>query len=151
MEKVYFQTITVIIAVCSTAHIIRGLYRAHKATTHASWTKTSGSVSSTEVKRVNNDGYQYVPYITYLYEYRGKIFQGSGPVKYHDDSGTTEREAQDILQQYPRSGRVTVYYNPLDPREATLQPGNNEGAWEMVMAGCFFLGIAIWSATDLFR
>ena len=31
-----------------------------------------------------------------------------------------EREAQDILDQYPINSEVTVYYNPDDPQEAVL-------------------------------
>jgi hypothetical protein len=141
----YWQVLACIAALMGSFLAMRGLYRVYEAANHGSWNTTKGRVTSTEVERVNNDGYEYIPKVTYLFDEQGEIYQKSERIQFTEYDGTTEKEAHKILESYPQNGSVTVYFHPRDPRRSTLQPGNSQGGWGSVISGIFLVGIAIWT------
>lgn len=65
---------------------------------------------------------------TYEYVVNGKRLNNHRICFYHSNcnSGTTRKDAESLLQQYPLNSAVTVYYNPDNPAISTLRRGDNE-------------------------
>lgn len=79
---------------------------------------------------------RYTPRILYEYSAQGRIFRGAriyfGEILYSSDPNDASR----LLTRYP-VGNVTVYYNPVNPAEAILEPRVGPGT------------IILWSVASL--
>ena len=87
------------------------------------WPATQGEVRSSEVLKVQpldaRESEMYRPEIRYAFTVDGKEYTGvrralltmrySGP-----------KPAADVVARYPVGGSVTVYYDPVNPRESIL-------------------------------
>ena len=96
---------------------------------------------------------QYVPRIRYQYrvegqEYENNIFQKIG-------NPGPQRAAQKIAQQYPQGSQTEVYYDPADPQNSVLVPGNSsETRWVLwlftyVPIGIFLVILVCWAKRKL--
>jgi hypothetical protein len=115
-----------------------------KAEASKSWPSTLGvvEVSDVDVSR-DDDGTTYAADVVYVYrvgdhEYRGAEIQAGGSVR-----SSSRSSALKVVNRYPVGTDVAVYYDPADPTEAVLQPGESAGgslAWWM---GLVFLGVGL--------
>jgi hypothetical protein len=62
----------------------------------------------------------YVPRIVYAYEVGGHSLEGDNIG--WSTSGNRRSVAEKYVKRYPPGSRVQVFYNPVDPAEATLSP-----------------------------
>ena len=88
-----------------------------------SWPHTSGTVvrSRVETRRSGNSTSHY-PVVVYQYEVGGETYQ-SKTIKAGDQfmSVRIMGQADETVDRYPAGKRVTVYYNPANPKEAALE------------------------------
>lgn len=114
----------------------------------ASWPAIPGKIVSSDIiedteRRRDDDGREtesttYRPDIRFAYSIGGADYTtdtwklggivGSGSPKY----------AQGVVGRYPAGQAVTVYYNPMSPDVAVLDPANRDGAWMPLIFGVAF-------------
>jgi hypothetical protein len=72
---------------------------------------------------------RYGPRVVYEYTVKGSSYRAErlhmGSVVLSSDAESAER----VLQNYPPGSMVTVYYDPSDPAQATLDPRTGWGTW----------------------
>lgn len=67
----------------------------------------------------------------------GKVVE-SGPDIPTYSSATIPRR---VINRYPAGKKVIVYFDPLDPSQAVLEPGLSKGSWLIFVLGIGFVGI----------
>lgn len=112
-----------------------------QARTARRWPQTSGKVltagvretsvrvrRSTSIRRYRM-ATRYAPHVQYGYWVNDVSYQGQrlhmGPAVLSSEAGDAQQEAA----RYPVGSQVTVYYNPADPAESTLDPRVSRGTW----------------------
>lgn len=113
-----------------------------RASATSRWPTTTGQVLISEVQgtfvqvrrgSAAANSYQsvarYAPHIVYQYMVGNAFHQGErlhlGSVMLSSEASDAEQEAR----RYPIGQTVTVYYNPSDPADSTLDPHVGWGTW----------------------
>ena len=102
----------------------------------ASWTKTTGRVVRSEIETLRRqlgsepEKVENVPAVEYEFTAGGRSVRGSR-VSIADNPGGEHTEA--TLTRYPVGATVTVYYDPDDPRNCTLE---REASKDLTAKGC---------------
>ena len=93
-----------------------------KAENSQAWPLVMGVVMETDLRIGGGigGGEEFIPVIRYRYTVNDQMYQSEKFSFGRGQRSVLEREAQDILDQYPINSEVTVYYNPDDPQEAVL-------------------------------
>jgi hypothetical protein len=119
------------------------------------WARTSGTVVSSEVaetaipvrRNVSLTSYRmttrYASNIVYEYTVGGSRYQSAtvhlGPAIISSDDSAAKRQAA----RYPIGSPVLVYYNPSDPKEATLNPQAGAGTIILWLIAFLILVISV--------
>jgi uncharacterized protein DUF3592 len=130
----------------------RGLHRANAA---RSWPRVTGWVVRSGVRsatvRVRSSisasryrtALRYAPQVIYQYEVEGRRYEGErlhmGDTAMHSGEAVAERSAA----RYPVGSQVTVYYDPANPADATLDPRTGWGTRVLGLVALGVLGIAL--------
>ncbi len=97
----------------------------------------------------------WVPQVTYRYWVAGREYQGHALTLQQPPTFSTRRRAEQFLAHYRPGQRVTVYYNPLFPLDAVLQPALPSGFTLHLVGGALFLalgvGLGYWALQTLLR
>jgi hypothetical protein len=97
------------------------LYRAHKSN---AWPTVQGRIVTSEVVIVPHSRDTATLKICFAYSV-GKVSYRSDQFRLGDaDQGHSIRDARDTVGWYREGTVVPVYYNPTDPGDAVLEPGN---------------------------
>ncbi|GLQ48449.1 hypothetical protein GCM10007862_35000 [Dyella lipolytica] len=111
-----------------------------KAKESLAWPSTDGEISHSAVLYQTNtstDSAQtYKADIAYRYKVNGKSYSSSR-ISLLDLSSST-RSAQNTVDRYPDNSSVQVYYNPANPAEAVLKPGESSGLTFLYLFGGLF-------------
>jgi len=87
-----------------------------------SWLPTMGTVIKSRVEVSGGENSTVSPRVIYTYEVNGQLYQcdqiRAGDKFWSVSSGQT---AYETIDRYPEGLDVTVYYNPANPAEATLE------------------------------
>jgi Protein of unknown function (DUF3592) len=127
-----FPSLLSLVFIATGAVIISYAIRtAAKARQSPSWPSIEGEIAHSAVQQETNTtatGYSttYKADISYRYKVNGTNYS-STKVSHVTLSTSATSRAQGIVQKYPDKSRVQVYYNPSDPSEAVLEPGNTDG------------------------
>jgi hypothetical protein len=114
------------------------------------WPTVMGTILEAKVQSQNtssDSGIQYVPMIRYQYLVQGRQYVNDTWQKI--GNSPTRQEAQEIVGRYPQGKRTTVYYDPADPQNSVLVPGNtSETSWVLwlftyVPVGVFALALIV--------
>lgn len=113
----------------------RGIYilALHKKTRN--WPSTDGIITESAMKDGDGD---LLPQIQFRYDINGETYQQA--VKFTEDVSPSQEFGNSYLRKYPLDARVRVHYNPDDPAESVLDPGDNKGDWLVLSLG---LGMSI--------
>jgi hypothetical protein len=94
---------------------------------HNRWSKQKTWISAKAVvidSVVAYDGEQFVPRVTYEYDYAGQTFRGTvvraGILLYN-----WRAPAEELCRQYSPGTLVTAYVDPTNPEAAVLEPGGD--------------------------
>lgn len=107
-----------------------------KASLH--WPAVTGVVKSTKIEKSGRRKITFSPRVFYSYIINGKSYEGSlltEPELFFP----TEKEAQQITNQYPDKSQVQVYYNPQNPDQAHLIRGQTSQGQSTVWLSIAFL------------
>ncbi len=109
-----------------------------KAKASRDWLSTDGIILYTDYKRTSvGRRLSNAPYVTYSYQVQG-IGYTSNVLSFGDDLTSSERFAE-----YPSGRRVTVYFDPEDPQEATLVKGVGTSTMAGVRYAQVILGLSL--------
>lgn len=100
------------------------------------WPSVTGEVGTSEARTHRHEGHQSAPFphVTYTYEVDGKTYHSSNIMAGGDVGGMN---VENTLARYPQGAKVTVYYDPQNPKDAVLEPGNktvSKAIWLMLIA-----------------
>jgi len=86
------------------------------------WRSTQGLVLKSRVEVSGGEYTSVTPYVLYEYEVGGQTYQNTqirAGDRFMRVAGS--REAYEIVERYPVSAVVPVYYDPANPNEAALE------------------------------
>ena len=99
-------------------------FKKAKDVQHASqnWLATTGTVIKSRVEVSGGEITSVSPRVIYEYEVNGQQYQAD-QIKAGDKfwAARTSQEAYNTIDRYPEGLEVTVYYNPANRAEATLE------------------------------
>jgi len=83
----------------------------------------------------------YVPQVVYAYMIDGARYQAERLRMGETIISSDTRAAERVVARYPAGSDVTVYYNPADPADATLDPRTTWGTRVLWMVALLMLMI----------
>ena len=117
----------------------------------ASWPRADGVVTSSKLtthqaryrEKTGLDYYRtmYTPAVSYTYSVNGKSFEGTGIARAIDGMSRDQTSAQAIIDRYPAEKRISVFYDPADPKVAYLEHGRSIGTIIVLVFGWFWVGL----------
>lgn len=113
-----------------------------KAKESLSWPSTDGEIShsavlyQTDTNPSTGNSPTYKADVAYRYKVNGRDYSSSR-ISLADLASTT-RSAQNTVDRYPDNSSVQVYYNPANPAEAVLEPGETSGLTFLYAVGGLF-------------
>lgn len=118
-----------------------------------SWAVVPGVVESVEViKSESEDSSEqtFEPVVTYSYDVAGAHYFADrvdlrDPVKHQAVS------AQEVTMNYRKGQKVTVHYDPKNPRSAILEPGASVENWVYVGFGSLLTILGVFAAHALWQ
>jgi len=120
---------------------------ADKAKASLSWPSVDGEIShsavlyQTSTNSSTGETSTYKADIAYRYKVQGKSYSSSRIALL--DLASSSRNAQTVVDRYPDNASVQVYYNPADPSDAVLEPGESSGLTVLSIVGWCFAGAGV--------
>ncbi|MCF7849566.1 MAG: DUF3592 domain-containing protein [Kiritimatiellales bacterium] len=115
-------TFPIILILLGVALVVLGYDYQAKARSSATWPKTQGLVLTVDYERTSAGRRTGLnsPLVTYRYDVNGSTFI-SDMRSFRDDG----KSSKDIFKEYTPNQKVSVFYNPIKPSQATLVKGAN--------------------------
>ena len=118
-----------------------------------SWGYTNAIIVKSEVKkevtreistssRVGGESITYKADIEYKYELDGISYRGNR-VSYGETSTGDPKDAQKIVDKYPKDKMVYLYVSPNDPKEVVIENGISNGVYFLPIFGLVFFLIGL--------
>ena len=110
----------------------------------ASWPSVQGQVTSSVVDRSTDSegGTSYSPEVDYEYTVNDQRFSADR-IKFGENSYSSRRQAEDVVARYPVGQTVAVYYDPVEPETAVLEPGVSSGSYIVIGIGAIFVLVSL--------
>jgi Protein of unknown function (DUF3592) len=124
--------------------IIFGMLNINRAKRSERWPNAAGEVVKSDVKiKITEDGEQYCPDIQYQYSFSDVMYKASRISFGNLDFRNLKRDAAaETVKKYSVGQRVLVWYDPLDPNQATLVIGTGvRGSYTRFSVGLIFIGV----------
>lgn len=126
----YYAIILALLTVAGMVLTAWGWQIRNKAKKTRSWTATQGYIVKSEAKSPDND---LLPHIVFSYQVDGTDLQTSLP--FPTGIQPMPEFSRSYLQKYPVNTPVTVFYNPENPQQATLEPSGSADDWMILAIG----------------
>jgi hypothetical protein len=97
------------------------------------WPAAEGVIEKSQAASNSDD---LLPQIVFSYTVSGRRFQRE--LEFPSGTNPTPMLAASYVNKYPVGAKVTTYYNPAQPEQATLEPGPGRDDWFI-----FILGIVV--------
>jgi len=115
----------------------------------ASWPKTEAVIEKSEVVHSihhsthSGSSTMYRPEIVFRYRVGGQSYTSDRIYRHAAGSVSVWSWARETVRQYPVGRRVQVAYNPDDPAEVVLKPGQFGLMWIPTLIGAAVIGLAL--------
>jgi hypothetical protein len=110
------------------------------------WASTSGIIQTSEIIYEGIRRPREQPQITYTYQVNGTQYQGDR-INFSFAEIYSKKEAEDVLALYPPNAMITVYYDPSQPAQSTLEQRHIGLASGLVVGLIIFLPTCLCLAT----
>lgn len=111
------------------------------------WLKNSGIV-------IKGLDFSMTGHLIFLYEYQtgGITYQGNKPFFANTFKQLKGKKSRELMEKYPEGKRIDVFYNPVNPKLSTLEPGRKDGVITalLLMFSLVFLGFTAQHYPTLF-
>lgn len=109
--------------------ILAGIRNLRRGAASAGWPTTEGLIVASSVEEhghLKTDGRSPTFHAKVAYEYKlgGQRYESS-QLSYKSYGTSKAARAKRIVEKYPVGTEVTIYYNPMKPDQAVLEPGAN--------------------------
>ena len=121
----------------------KGLEANHQGADSLAWPTTQGTVTESKLWH-GSKGYSLR--VRYVYQAQGQNLTGTRVAFSADKS-----QYPDWAKRFAPKSVVEVYYNPTDPADAVLVPGNQESAHFVTVFGLVFAAIGTWPIFAYYR
>ncbi|NDC75821.1 DUF3592 domain-containing protein, partial [bacterium] len=121
----------------------KGVEADRKGADSLGWPTAKGTITQSQLER-DSDGYSLR--VRYVYRAQGKNLTGTR-VAFAADSG----QYPDWAKRFPPASIVDVHYNPADPADAVLVPGNAKSARRVIYFGLIFAAFGTWPIIAYYR
>ncbi|HLJ90231.1 MAG TPA: DUF3592 domain-containing protein [Candidatus Angelobacter sp.] len=107
------------------------------------WPTARGKVLASSVKEVSGDSITYKPDIQYEYNvnrsrHSAKVWRFGAPLS------SSKSKIEEIVSQYPVGKDIEVFFNPQDPTDAILEPGETKWRGKCVVGLLMaFIGMGV--------
>ena len=125
----------IIVGLAITAFGWRGF---QKGKANKQWPSITGQISSTTLASEEND---LLPDIRFSYTIDDDHYEGR--VEFPPGTMPMPGFASTQIEKHPVGSPVTVYYNPQQPEQATLEPGRANDDWLILAMGIGFTAIGV--------
>lgn len=125
-----------------------GVYEIKGSNESRNWPSTQGTISSSHISIRTSKGSNhrttttYFPSVLYQYKVDGRHYT-SHRIEFGGESGGMKRMAKKVVDKYPSGKKVTVYYNPQDPKYGVLEAGFTWSSLIVFLAGIAFFGVGV--------
>lgn len=102
------------------------------------WPSTSGVVVTSRIDQQDDD---LLPCIEFRYHVNGK--EHTGKIGFSRDITPTQEFCNRYLARFPKDQSVTVFYDPEDAMNATLEPGLKKGDSMLLIIGVITLLLGV--------
>ena len=123
-----------------------GRHMLQQAGASENWPHTSGVIVISTVSqsreydsRKKRTKTVYRANIGYAYLVDGKRFQGD-KISF-SGTGTSRKSASQLTAKYPKKKEVDVYYDPVEPENAVLEPGKTWLTYIPLLSGLLFAAV----------
>jgi hypothetical protein len=145
-----FQAIPLLFSVVAAWMLGRETLALRRSKQSESWPYTEGEIISSHVRSKYNTGGRtsYSAAVRYEYEVDGTTYV-SCTISFGSKLYFGRFSAQEVVATYPVGEKTTVYYNPNNPRIATLEPGISMGSFIVLgLSAVFFIvGLSFFFST----
>jgi len=122
--SIIFSVLCTLVPVGAVVWFLYNQNQKAKAVKQASldWLPTMGTIIKSRVEVSGGENTTVSPRVIYTYEVSGKLYQ-CDQIRAGDKfwSVHSSQTAYETIDRYPEGLDVTVYYNPTNPNEATLE------------------------------
>lgn len=105
------------------------------------WPAVEGTIEESKVSFESSETNDLLPHIKFCYSVEQQTFHQV--MKFSGDITPSQEFAKSYVDKYPVGASVQVYYNPLNPEMATLEPGLAKGDWLVLAIGLGMLVMGI--------
>lgn len=143
-SQLLYTQIAALVCLLISAGFLYDMLRVRRAMEASkAWVKVEGDIVSSEAKippsHTSDDQSDIDPIVLYRYRVGDQIHQG-GRVKFGGQPSLSRAMAETLVAKYPPGARVDVYYDPLDPNSAVLEPRKKDS---LVAKSVFALTFAV--------
>jgi hypothetical protein len=128
-----FNPYSIILGLFTVAGLVTtlwGLSIIIKARRTAAWPCVTGVIESSGIAAETDD---LLPDIRFSYTVADKEYLKT--VEFPSGTTPTQEFSQDYVARFSQGTPVTVHYNPVNPDQATLEPGQRPGDWMILAFG----------------
>ncbi len=89
------------------------------------WITTTATIISSEVitKKNSDSAVVYTPEICYSFKVQGEEYFSNRIRFLSGYESNSSAKAYEVTKKYPANSQVTIYYNPLKPKDSVIEPG----------------------------
>ncbi len=108
------------------------------------WPCVEGRITESAVQVTRrHHSTSYSPQIAYTYSVLGQAHFSTAVTIGATRTFSSYTKAQAQVAKYPLGQTVSVYYDPQQPAQATLEPGATGGAWATLLMGVITGGMGV--------
>lgn len=111
-----------------------------KAQAAKSWPQADGTITTSEVVRLETGKIRYEADVQYEYKVDQGQYAGD-VVRLRGNTTDTKKDAEKIAKKYPVGTPVKVFYNEDDANDALLEPGADIVNYIIMISPLFFAGL----------
>jgi hypothetical protein len=109
------------------------------------WPTSSGTVIASSLEKSPDGRWRYRAVLRYRYRVGGKEYL-SDRIFWGGNEGR-QRHMESVIAAYPQGASVTVRYDPQNPAEAILDPGQNIGSRPLVLYAMAMIALGLFALT----
>ena len=126
----YYAIILSLVTASGAGLTLWGWQMYRKARKTRNWPSVNGEIIQSDAKSPDND---LLPHIVFKYQVEGELHQTA--MQFPAGTQPMPEFSRSYLQKYPVASKVLIYYNPENPRQATLEPEGSADIWMILAIG----------------
>ena len=136
----YYAIILGLFIIAGFVAVIWGWFIFAKARKTLRWPMVEGAIEQSAPTSEDND---LLPHI--LFSYTVAAYNYQRILEFPDGTEPSPELATSYAKKYPAGAKVSVYYNPDQPDQATLEPGLARGDWMIPAVGIIAMAFGIFA------